>query len=308
MSAPVIVNGSFARRLWPGLDHMYGDEYARRLNEYEAVFETRKSNKLYELALTYSSMQLAPVKGEGEATAYDSFKQLFTAKYTNVVYSKGFVISHELQEDDQYPEGIMSLGASELNLRMKQTKEIIGQNILNNAFSTAAQNLGPDGRALIAANHRLGNGSSTSNKPSVDADFSEAAIEQACIDIRGFVDESGIIIGLEPQLVVIHRNDEFNAARLFLNSDRPGTADRDINAVVKTGKIPGGAKVFSYLTDSDAWYVKTSCPKSLIHYTREGYKSMMEDDFDTSNSKYKVEERYCFGWSNYRGIYGSQGA
>lgn len=308
MASPIVTTGNFARRLWPGLNHFYGLEYERRLNEYQDIFETRVSDKRFEMALSMKGMDIASVKQEAAAIDYDSFKQVFTAKYVNIVYGKGFMISHEMLEDDQYPDNLIAMGTAELNTKMKLTKEIVGANILNNGWSSAAANLGPDGVSLFSASHPRGDGGTYSNKPSVDADFSEASAEQAFVDISSFVDDTGYIISLKPKHIIFHRNDIFNAERVLKNPMRPATADRDINASYQLGSFPGGPRLNHYVTDADAWYVIVDCPSSLIHYTREGYNLATDDDFDTDNTKVKVTERYCFGWSNPRGIYASQGA
>jgi len=291
--------GSFAQRLWPGLNHFYGDAYKARLNEFEKIFDIRQSDKRYELAVQMSSLGLAAQKNEGGTTAYDYLKQVFTTRYENVMYSQGVAISHELLEDDQYSMGPLSLAMEELNRKMKITKETLGANVLINAFSSSY--LGGDGVALGSASHKRDDGGTFSNVPTTPADLSEAALEQSVIDIAKFVDQRGILIAAAPKRLIFGINDIFNQKRILGSDLRSGTTDNDLNALKTTGMIPDVA--LNHYLSGNLWFIITDIENGLIHFSREAYRLDTNDDFDTMNTKVRSTERFCFGWSNPLGVY-----
>jgi hypothetical protein len=303
----VINTGSFPKRLWPGVNMWYGASYKMCDKEYTEIFDVRSSDKRYEEIVNLVGMGLAETKSEGGAVKYDSFKQGLTTRFTHVVYGKGFVITKEMQDDDQYSMALAKQGAEMLSKSMLQTKETICANILNNGFVTTF-NTGGDALALFSASHTYGGALTFSNTLSVAADLSEASLEQACIDIGNLTDDAGLKIAVKPKKLIVNINDTFNAKRILGNSDRPATADRDINALVNMGSIPGGFSVNHYLTDSDAWFLTTDCPNGLVLFEREGYELTSDNDFDTGNAKFKVMQRYVAKWGDPRGIYGSPGA
>lgn len=302
----IVNTGSFPKRLWPGVLAWIGDEYNMYEMQYMKIFQTMKSDKRYEDITGLVGMGLAVIKGEGDAVEYASPKQGFTNRFINVVYGKGFVITQEMQDDDQYAMTIAQRGARQLARSMIQTKETIGANVLNNAFSGSY--LGGDGVALCSTAHPLAGvtGSTFSNRAATDSDLSEASLEQAIIDIAGFLDDAGLKIKVMPMRMIIPRQVEFDARRILMSDYQVQTANNDINA--SKGFIPEGYFVNNFLTDQDAWFIINDCPDSLIHMERSAYELTSDDDFDTSNAKFKVMERYSFGWADPRGIYGTPGA
>ena len=303
----IVNTGSFPKRLWPGVLAWFGDEYNRYDMEYKEIFETKKSDKAYEDLTGLVGMGLAVIKDQGGSVEYAAPKQGYTSRFVNINYGKGFIITQEMQDDDQYAASIAEIGAKQLAFSMIQTKETIGANVLNNGFTGGAF-VGGDGVALLSTAHPLmgGSGATSSNKLSVDADFSEAALEQALIDIAGIVDDANMKLKLMPEKLIIPRQVEFDARRVLMSDYRVATADNDINA--SKGFLPGGYCVNHFLSDSDAWFIRTNCPVSMLHLERSPFALTSDDDFDTSNAKFKVMERYSFGWADWRGIFGSSGA
>lgn len=303
----IVNTGSFPKRLWPGVLAWFGDAYDRYEMEYTKIFETKKSEKAYEDLTGLVGMGLAVIKDQGGSVEYASPKQGFTSRFVNINYGKGFIITQEMQDDDQYAASIAETGAKQLAFSMTQTKETIGANVLNNGF-TAGATAGGDGVALLSTAHPLNGqaGGTFSNKLATDADFSEAALEQALIDIAAFLDDAGMKMKVMSQRLIIPSAVEFDARRILQSDYRPSSADNDINA--SKGYIPEGYFVNHFLTDNDAWFIMTNCPVSMLHLERSPYSLTSDDDFDTSNAKFKVMERYSFGWADPRGIYGSAGA
>ena len=304
----LITTGSFSTTLRPGINTFFGMEYDRQTGQYEKIFDVRTSDKRYEEDVMLQGFGLATVMNEGDSVTYGSAKQDWTKRFVHVMYGQGFVISKLAQDDNQYAMNLAMMLTKNLAMTMLVTKETIAASVLNNAFSAGGngQGVGGDGAALCSTSHP-NLGGTYSNKLAVDTDLSEAAIEQACIDIRGLTDDAGVLIGLKPNKLVIHRNDMFNATRILKGSERPDTANRDVNALNYMGII-NEVVINDYLTDSDAWFITTNCPNGLIHYKRKGYELTSDNDFDTGNAKFKVTERYSFNFSDPKGIYGSQGA
>ena len=251
-----------------------------------------------------SSFGLAVQKPEGSAVSYDSEKQGFVSRYQHVVYALGFVITREMMEDDQY-DVVGQRKATGLAFSMRQTKEIIGANVYNRAFSGSY--LGGDGASLVSASHANVAGGTWSNTLATAADLSEASLEQACIDIAGFTNDRGLLIAVRPETLVIPRQLMFEAKRILGTEGRVGTDLNDLNALKTLGIIP---KVVTnhYLTDADAWFIRTNVKDGMKYFERRGDSFEMDNDFDTENAKFKATARYSFGWTDPRGIYGSAGA
>lgn len=300
----VITTGSTPKLLWPGLNKIWGGTYKSYVSEWKKLFELNTSDKAYEEDVGLTNMGLAPEKPEGTAVQYDDMKQNWVKRYTNIAYALGFVITREEIEDVLYAK-FGAERAKALAFSMHQTKENVGANILNRAFSGSY--LGGDGKALCATDHPT-EGGTFANKPTVDLDISEAALEQANIDISTLVDNRNNRIAIRGTKVVVAPQNMFDVARILKNPLRPATADRDINAMYQTGVLPGGYEVNHYLTDSDAWFILTDCPNGLRYFERAAPRFEDDNDFDTKNGKFSGYERYSFGWTDPRGIYGSAGA
>lgn len=307
-----ITTSSFAKALWPGVNAWYGDAYNEFPVEYTALFDTYSSRKAFEEDMGVSGFGLASVKTEGGSIAYDTAQQGFLTRYTHVTYGLGFVITREMVDDDQY-DVIGKKRAQALAYSMRQTKEIVGANVYNRAFSTSYT--GGDGSSLIAsgagtasASHPNVAGGSWTNGPSAWSDLSEAALEQAAIDIMAWTNDRGLRIAVTPQSLIIPPALVFEAERILKTSARVGTANNDVNALKEMGYFPGGIKVNHYLTDSNAWFIRTNVKDGMKHFVRRADDFGMDNDFDTDNAKYKATARYSFGWTDPRALYGSMGA
>ena len=306
-----INTGSFPKALWPGVNAWYGKAYAEYPVEYTALFDTYKSSKAYEEDVGVSGLGLAAVKPEGSPIAYDTMQQGYLTRYNHVNYGLGFIVTQEAFDDDQY-EVVAARRAKALAFSMRQTKEIVAANVYNRAFNTSYT--GGDGATLIASvgsggsvSHPLVGGGTFTNGPSVAADLSEAALEQAIIDISKWTDERGLKIAVVPESLIVPPDLSFEADRILNTPLRVGTANNDINALKNMGKFPGGVKVNHYLTDTNAWFLRTNCPDGMKHFERKADSFDMDNDFDTSNAKFKATARYSFGWTDPRGLYGSPG-
>lgn len=301
----VITSSSFAKLLWPGLNSIYGKEYADYAVEWDKLFEKNTSDRAYEEDLGLSSFGLASVKNEGAPITYDTERQGFTSRYNHVVYALGFIVTREIFEDDQYGK-VGAQKAKALARSMRQTKEIIGANIYNRAFEGSGYT-GGDGKELIHSAHLNVAGGTWSNKIATAADLSEAALEQAVIDIAGFRDDRGLLIAAKPEKLVIPYQLQFEAARILGSDGRVGTDLNDPNVLKQKG-IFSNVVTNHYLTDSDAWFILTNVKDGLKYFERRGDQFEMDNDFDTENAKFKATARYSFGWSDPRAIYGSAGA
>jgi len=300
----VITSSSFAKLLWPGINALYGKAYNDYPEEWKSLgFQVNKSSKAYEEDVGLSSFGLASVKSEGGPISYDTERQGFTTRYNHVVYALGFIITREIYEDDQYDQ-VGKKKANALARSMKQTKEIVAANIFNRA--TTSGYTGGDGVVLLSASHPNVAGGTWSNMPSTAADLSEAAIEQAFIDIAAFRDDRGLLIAAKPKKLVIAPANAFEAKRILGTDGRVGTDNNDLNAI-KTMGIIGDVTVNHYLTDSDQWTIVTDVADGLKYFERRGDQFEMDNDFDTENAKYKATARYSFGWSDPRCVYGSVG-
>jgi hypothetical protein len=300
----VSTSSSFAKLLWPGINAIYGKAYNDYPEEWKQLgFEINKSSKAYEEDVGLSSFGLAAVKSEGGAISYDTERQGFTTRYNHVVYALGFIITREIYEDDQYDQ-VGKRKANALARSMKQTKEIVAANVFNRA--TTAGYTGGDGVTLLSASHPNVAGGTWTNMPTTASDLSEAALEQAYIDIAAFRDDRGLLIAAKPKKLIIAPANAFEAKRILGSDGRVGTSDNDLNAVKTMGVIPEFT-VNHYLTDSDQWSIVTDVADGLKYFERRGDQFEMDNDFDTENAKYKATARYSFGWSDPRCFYGSVG-
>jgi len=300
----IITSSSFAKLLWPGLNSIYGKEYADYPVEWDKLFEKNSSDRAYEEDLGLSSFGLAAVKNEGAPIQYDTERQGFTSRYNHVVYALGFIVTREIFEDDQYGK-VGAQKAKALARSMRQTKEIVGANIYNRAFDSTYK--GGDGVELISASHPNVAGGTFSNKIATAADLSEAALEQAVIDIAGFRDDRGLLIAARPQQLVIPYQQTFEVKRILGADGRVGTDLNDPN-VLKDMGLFSNVTINHYLTDADAWFIRTNVKDGIKYFERRGDAFEMDNDFDTENAKFKATARYSFGWSDPRAIYGSAGA
>ena len=299
----IINTGSFPKALWPGVKKWYGMAYNDYPVQYDKLFEKSTSDKAWEEIVGTSSLGLAVVKAEGSPITYDSEQQGFTSRFQHVNYGLGFIITEEMMEDDQY----MLVGerrSKALARAMRHTKEIVGANVYNRAYNTSY--LGADGKVMIATDHPNIAGGTFSNKIAVAADLSEAALEQAVIDIQGFTDDRGLLIAVTPKSLVIPRGLVFEAERILKSDGRVQSANNDLNAIKTLGFIPQ-IVINQFLTDTDAWFIRTNV-EGLHYFERKADSFGQDNDFDTSNAKFKAAGRYSFGWSDVRSIYGSPGA
>jgi hypothetical protein len=313
MGAP-ITTSSFAKALLPGVNAWYGKEYSEFPVEYTDLFSTESSSRAYEEDVGVTSFGLAQVKPEGQAISYDEESQAYVTRYTHVVYALGFVVTREAYEDNLYAQ-VGSRKARGLAFSMRQTKEIVGANVYNRAFD--ANYKGGDGVSLINTAHPNFAGGTQSNRSATDADFSEAALESACIQMSKWTNDRGLRINIMPNRLIGPVEMQFEAERVLKSPYRtnisPGATTggglHEINAIYKMGKFPGGFSINHYLTDPTAWFVRTNMTKDgLKHFQRRGQEFGIDNDFDTENAKFKASERYSFGWTDWRAIYGSAGS
>lgn len=300
----IINSGSFAKALWPGVNAWYGKSYSEYQTEYDKLFDKYTSSKAFEEDVGISSFGLAVQKAEGSPISYDSERQGFITRYQHVVYALGFVITREMMEDDQY-DVVGQRKAKGLAFSMRQTKEIIAANVYNR-YATAGY-VGGDGVTLLSASHPTIAGGTFSNQMATAADLSEAALEQAVIDIAGFTNDRGLLIAVKPKSLIIPRQLIFEAKRILGSDGRVGTDNNDLNAIKTMGLIPE-VVVNHFLTDTDAWFVRTNVPDGMKYFERRADEFDMDNDWDTENAKFKASARYSFGWTDPRAIYGSAGA
>lgn len=301
----IINTGSFSKLLWPGLNKIYGETYDTYQTEFDKVFDQETSGKAYEEDLSVSAFGLAKVKPQGSSIEYDSAQQGFLTRYTHVVYGLGFSVTREMIEDAQYEFAFKNAKALAWSLR--ETKEQVHANLLNKAFTGSGVTYG-DGKTMIASDHPNVAGGTQSNTLAVASDLSEAALEQACIDISLLTDDRGKLIAIRPDKLIIPPQLQFEAKRILGADMRPGTDTNDINALKSMGLFQNGVTLLHRLTDTDAWYIKTSAPNGLKTYNRRGASFEQDNDFDTENAKFKATERYSAGITDWRGMYGSPGA
>ena len=300
-----ISRAQLAKELEPGLNALFGMEYDRYDTEHKEIYDTESSDRAFEEEVMLSGFGNAPTKAEGAGVNFDTANEVYTARYTHETIALAFALTQEAMEDNLYDR----LGARytrALARSMAHSKQVKSAATLNNAFSSSYT--GGDGKELCATDHPLGGGGTFSNEPSTAADLNETSLENALIDISTFVDERNLIIALRGMKLIIPPQLQFVADRLLESTLRPGTSDNDVNAVKNMGMIPDGYVVNHFLTDTDAFFVKTDAPRGFLHFERTPLKTSMEDDFTTGNMRFKVRERYSFGYSDPRCVYGSPGA
>ena len=300
-----ISRAQLLKELLPGLNALFGLEYARYGEQHKEIFETETSERSFEEETKLSGFSAAPVKNEGSAIAYDNAQEAWTARYNHETIALGFSLTEEAIEDNLY-DSLSGRYTKALARAMAYTKQVKAANILNNAF-TAGYTYG-DGQVLCSTDHPLVSGGTNSNTPSVQADLNETSLENAVIQIAAWTDERGLLIAAKPKKLVIPPALQFVATRLLETELRVGTADNDINAIKNNGSIPDGYTVNNFLTDTNAWFLTTDVPNGLKHFVRTPLTQSMDGDFDTGNVRYKSRERYSFGASDPLGIFGSQGA
>ena len=299
-----ISRSQLVKELEPGLNALFGLEYGRYENEYEEIFETESSDRAFEEEVMLSGFGNAEVKAEGAGVSYDDAQETFTARYTHETIALAFSLTEEAVEDNLYDK-ISTRYTKALARSMANAKQVKGANVLNRAFNSSYT--GGDGSVLCGSSHTILAGT-FSNTLSTQADLNETSIEQALIDISSMKDERGLKIALRGMKLILPVNLQFTAERLMQSPGRVGTADNDINAIKNMGMIPEGYVINHFLSDTDAWFIKTDAPNGMKHFDRAPLRTAMEGDFDTGNVRYKARARYSFGWSDPRGMFGSQGA
>ena len=300
-----ITRSQLLKELEPGLNALFGLEYDRYDNEHSEIFDTENSDRAFEEEVMLSGFGQAPVKGEGAAISYDTAGEAFTARYTHETIALAFAITEEAVEDNLYDK-LSARYTRALARSMSNTKQVKAASVLNNAFSSSYK--GGDGVSLINSAHPTTGGGNLSNTLATQADLNETSLEQALIDIAAFIDERGLKIALRGMKLIIPSALQFTAERILKSEQRVGTADNDINAIKTGGYMPQGFCVNHFLTDPDAFFIKTDAPNGMKHFVRSPIMTVMEGDFETGNARYKARERYSFGWSDPRAMYGSQGA
>jgi hypothetical protein len=300
-----ISRSQLVKELEPGLNALFGLEYNRYENEHSEIFDSESSDRAFEEEVILSGFGSAPVKSEGEGVSFDTANEGYTARYTHETIAMAFAITEEAIEDNLY-DRLAGRYTRALARSMANTKQVKAANVLNNAFNSSFT--GGDGVELCSAVHPLTNGGTFANELSTAADLSETSMEQALIDIAAFVDERGLKVALQGAKLVIPKELQFTAERILKTPQRVGTSDNDINAMASMGMIPQGYRVNHYLTDTDAFFIMTDAPNGMKQFVRSPIKTAMEGDFDTGNVRFKARERYSFGFSDPRGIFGSPGA
>ena len=300
-----INRAQLVKELVPGLHALFGLEYERYNNEHEDIFDTETSERAFEEEVMLSGFGEAPVKGEGAAVIYDTAQESFTSRYTHETVALAFALTEEAIEDNLY-DTLSSRYTRALARSMQTTKQVKAANVLNNAFNSSFP--GGDGKELCATDHPTVGNVDLKNELTTAADLNETSLEQALIDIADFKDERNLKVNAQATKLIIPPALQFVADRLMETPGRVSTSDNDINAIRNMGMIPQGYVVNHYLTDTDAFFIKTDVPNGLKHFVRTPVSTSMEGDFETGNVRYKARERYSFGFSDWRGIFGSPGA
>jgi hypothetical protein len=299
-----ISRAQLLKELLPGLNALFGMEYARYGEQHKEIYETETSERSFEEETKLSGFSAAPVKNEGSAIAYDNAQEAWTTRYNHETIALGFSITEEAIEDNLY-DSLSARYTKGLARAMAYTKQVKAAATLNNGFSAAY--VGGDGVALFSTAHPLVSGGTNSNRPATAADLNETSLENAVIQIAAWTDERGLLIAAKPRKLIVPPALQFVATRLLETNLRVGTTDNDINALKNNGSIPEGYTINNYLTDTNGWYLCTDVPNGLKHFVRSPLANSMDGDFDTGNVRYKARERYSFGWSDPLGMFGSPG-
>jgi len=300
-----ISRAQLLKELLPGLNALFGMEYARYGEEHKEIYETETSERSFEEETKLSGFSAAPVKNEGSAIAYDNAQEAWTARYNHETIALGFSLTEEAIEDNLY-DSLSARYTKGLARAMAYTKQVKAASVLNNGFSASYP--GGDGVALFSTAHPLVDGGTNSNRPSVASDLNETSLENAVIQIAAWTDERGLLIAAKPRKLIVPSALQFVATRLLETSLRVGTNDNDINALKNNGSIPEGYTINHFLTDTNAWFLCTDVPNGMKHFVRSPLANSMDGDFDTGNVRYKARERYSFGFSDPLGMFGSPGA
>ena len=300
-----ISRAQLAKELEPGLNALFGMEYARYDNEHDEIYETESSDRAFEEEVLIVGFGDAKVKTEGQGVSFDNASEGFTARYTHETVALAFALTEEAVEDNLYDR----LGArytKALARSMAHTKQVKAANVLNNAFNTSFA--GGDGQPLVSTAHPLAYGGTLANRATTMSDLNETSLENALITMSTFVDDRNMILALQGTKLIVPPQLQFVVDRLLETPGRVGTADNDINAVKNMGMLPQGYAINHFLSDTDAWFLLSDCPDGFKHFERSPISTYMEGDFDTGNVRYKARARYSFGYSNPRCVFGSQGA
>jgi hypothetical protein len=300
-----ISRAQLLKELLPGLNALFGLEYARYGEEHKEIYETETSERSFEEETKLSGFSAAPVKNEGAAIRYDNGQEAWTARYNHETIALGFSLTEEAIEDNLY-DSLSARYTKALARAMSYTKQVKAAAVINNGFSATYP--GGDGVALFSTAHPLVSGGTNSNTPSTQADLNETSLENAVIQIAAWTDERSLLIAAKPRKLIVPSALQFVATRLLETSLRVGTNDNDINALKNNGSIPEGYTINHFLTDNNGWYLTTDVPNGMKHFIRTPLSNSMDGDFDTGNVRYKSRERYSFGWSDPLGMFGSQGA
>jgi hypothetical protein len=300
-----ISRAQLLKELLPGLNALFGLEYARYGEEHKEIYETETSERSFEEETKLSGFSAAPVKNEGAAIRYDNGQEAWTARYNHETIALGFSLTEEAIEDNLY-DSLSARYTKALARAMSYTKQVKAAAVLNNGFSASYP--GGDGVALFSTAHPLVSGGTNSNTPATQADLNETSLENAVIQIAAWTDERSLLIAAKPRKLIVPSALQFVATRLLETSLRVSTNDNDINALKNNGSIPEGYTINHFLTDTNGWYLTTDVPNGMKHFIRTPLSNSMDGDFDTGNVRYKSRERYSFGWSDPLGMFASQGA
>ena len=302
-----ISRAQLVKELEPGLNALFGLEYKRYDNESAEIYVTESSDRAFEEEVMLSGFGNADVKAEGQGVSYDEAQETYTARYTMETIALAFAITEEAIEDNLY-DRLASRYTKALARSMSNARQVKAALPLNNGLPSVATFKSGDAVSLFSTNHTTLSGTAVSNTLTTQADLNETSLEQSLIDIAAMTDERGLRIAAKGVKLIVPSANQFNAERLLKSQGRTGTADNDINAVNSMGMIPQGYRVNHFLTDSDSWYINTDVPNGMKHFERTPLTTSMEGDFDTGNVRYKARERYVFGASDFRGIFGVEGA
>jgi hypothetical protein len=302
-----ISRSQLLKELLPGLNALFGLEYARYGEEHKEIYETESSERSFEEETKLSGFSAAPVKNEGGAISYDNAQEAWSTRYSHETIALGFSITEEAIEDNLY-DSLSARYTKALARAMAYTKQVKAASVLNNGFNTTGAYNGGDGVSLFNTAHPLVSGGTNSNTAAVPVDLNETSLEAAVIQIAAWTDERGLLIAAKPKKLVVPPSLMFVATRLLETKLRVGTSDNDISAINNNGTIPEGYTVNHFLTDTNAWFLTTDVPNGLKHFERTPLQNSMDGDFDTGNVRYKSRERYSFGWSDPLGMWGSSGS